>query len=100
MKTITLTDEQAQFLTDAMNWWKTSGVNYWSQKSADEVLQELAKTENKFCVFCDNDYADLDSHNANTHELTNQAKPPRGGLGQGGPLPTEEPSQGRQEKRK
>lgn len=43
MKTVTLNDEQAQFLADAMNWWKTSGVNYWSQKSAEEILEKLAK---------------------------------------------------------
>ena len=92
MKTITLTDEQAQFLTDAMNWWKTSGVNYWSQQNAVEILSELSGY---------NSYIS-EKYNIPTIKeyFSNQAKPPRGGLGQGGPLPTEEPSQGRQEKRK
>ena len=39
--TVELTSEQAQFLHDAMNWWKSSGVNYWSQKSAQEIKEKL-----------------------------------------------------------
>ena len=38
---IELTSEQVQFLNDAMNWWKSSGVNYWSQKSAQEIIDKL-----------------------------------------------------------
>jgi len=36
---IELTQEQAEFLATAMNWWKDSGVNYWSAKSAQEILE-------------------------------------------------------------
>lgn len=41
MNTITLTNEQAEFLATAMNWWKDSGVNYWSAKAAQEILDQL-----------------------------------------------------------
>lgn len=40
-QTITLTDEQAEFLATVMNWWKDSGVNYWSAQSAREILEKL-----------------------------------------------------------
>jgi hypothetical protein len=43
MATITLDDKQAEFLIEAMTWWKGSGVNVWSARSADEILSLLGK---------------------------------------------------------
>jgi hypothetical protein len=34
---IELTDKQAEFLTEAMKWWQTSGVNFWSAQTAQEI---------------------------------------------------------------
>ena len=39
---IELTNEQAEFLADAMEWWQTSGVNFWSAQTAQEI-QALVK---------------------------------------------------------
>ena len=40
--TIELNQEQADFLEEAMKWWKTSGVNIWSIKLAEEIESKLA----------------------------------------------------------
>ena len=48
--TITLNLDQTEFITTALNWWKDSGVNYWSAKSAQEILDLVAKAqEQKRC---------------------------------------------------
>jgi hypothetical protein len=39
--TIELSADQAEFLKEAMNWWKTSGVNYWSAQTAEAIEQKL-----------------------------------------------------------
>ena len=41
MITITMTEDEALNLKNAMNWWKGSGVNYWSQQWAEEMLTKL-----------------------------------------------------------
>ena len=43
--TITLNLDQAEFLSTALTWWKDSGVNYWSAKSAQEILDLVAKAQ-------------------------------------------------------
>ena len=40
--TLELNQEQAEFLANAMEWWKTSGVNIWSVKLAEEIEAKLA----------------------------------------------------------
>ena len=40
--TLDLTQEQAEFLKNAMEWWKTSGVNIWSVRLAEEIEAKLA----------------------------------------------------------
>jgi hypothetical protein len=39
--TIELNKEQADFLIEAMNWWKDSGVNVWSAMTAVEIGNKL-----------------------------------------------------------
>ena len=41
-QTIKLTKEQAEFLGEAMKWWKTSGVNIWSVVLAESIEKKLA----------------------------------------------------------
>jgi hypothetical protein len=39
--TLELNQEQAEFLKNAMEWWKTSGVNYFSAQLAEQIEEKL-----------------------------------------------------------
>ena len=42
---IELTEKQAEFLIEAMQWWQTSGVNVWSAQNAKDI-EALVKAGN------------------------------------------------------